>query len=66
MYSPLRSDATARAERDRLTEDICFAAKSVRLHSSSFPFYFPFLAHTRDAARRGVGHADRKRVHNVK
>jgi len=54
MYSPLRSDATARAERDRLTEDIRFAAKSVCFHSSSFPS-FPFFAHTRDAARRGVG-----------
>lgn len=29
MYSPPRSDATARAERDRLTEDIRFAAKSI-------------------------------------
>jgi syntaxin-binding protein 1 len=29
MYSPLRSDATARAERDRLTEDIRFVAKSI-------------------------------------
>ena len=30
MYSPVRSDATARADRDRLMEDIRFAAKSVR------------------------------------
>lgn len=29
MYSPVRSDATARAERDRLMEDIRFVAKSV-------------------------------------
>ncbi|KAF8493208.1 Sec1-like protein [Russula emetica] len=29
MYSPPRSDATARAERDRLTEDIRFVAKSI-------------------------------------
>jgi len=37
MYSPVRSDGTARADRDRLMEDIRFAAKSVRplfsLHS---------------------------------
>lgn len=67
MYSPLRSDATARAERDRLMEDIRFVAKSVRFYSSSFPFFS--IPHTRGAARRGVGsmgHADRKRVHNVK
>ena len=29
MYSPPRSDATARAERDRLEEDVRFAAKCV-------------------------------------
>ncbi|KAI9464431.1 Sec1-like protein [Lactarius psammicola] len=29
MYSPPRSDATARAERDRVEEDIRFAAKSI-------------------------------------
>ncbi|KAI0306079.1 Sec1-like snare protein [Multifurca ochricompacta] len=29
MYSPPRSDATARAERDRLEEDIRFVAKSI-------------------------------------
>ncbi|KAI0251793.1 Sec1-like protein [Lactifluus subvellereus] len=29
MYSPVRSDATARAERDRLEEDIRFVAKSI-------------------------------------
>jgi syntaxin-binding protein 1 len=29
MYCPIRSDATARAERDRLMEDVRFVAKSV-------------------------------------
>jgi syntaxin-binding protein 1 len=53
MYSPVRSDATARAERDRLTEDIRFAAKSVCFHSSSFPFFF-HSSLTRET-RRGVG-----------
>lgn len=42
MYSPVRSDATARAERDRLMEDIRFVAKSV---CSVFPLLFPFLAY---------------------
>lgn len=51
MYSPLRSDATARAERDRLMEDIRFVAKSVRFYSSSFPFFSIPRSH----ARRGVG-----------
>jgi syntaxin-binding protein 1 len=31
MYSPPRSDATARPERDRVEEDIRFLAKSVRI-----------------------------------
>jgi hypothetical protein len=56
MYSPLRSDATARAERDRLTEDIRFVAKSVCS-------ILPLLFHS-SLTRRG--RADRKRVHNVK
>jgi syntaxin-binding protein 1 len=55
MYSPVRSDAHARAERDRLEEDIRFVAKSVRLsvpggfvpnHSTS-----PILIH---ASTRGT------------
>jgi syntaxin-binding protein 1 len=40
LYSPPRSDATARAERDRAEEDIRFAAKSVRISlplTSSLP-----------------------------
>ncbi len=65
MYSPRRSDATARAERDRLTEDIRFVAKSVCFYPSSFPFFFPLLAHATRCGWRGVGHPDRKRVHNV-
>lgn len=42
MYSPPRSDATTRAERDRLEEDIRFVAKSVRIVASLRPYY---LAH---------------------
>jgi syntaxin-binding protein 1 len=53
MYSPPRSDGTARAERDRLTEDIRFVAKSVCFHSSSSPFLF-HSSLTR-GTRRGVG-----------
>lgn len=37
MYSPVRSGATARAERDRLMEDIRFVAKSVRRPPPSPP-----------------------------
>jgi syntaxin-binding protein 1 len=36
MYSPSRSDNTARADRDRLEEDIRFIAKSVRLFLDPF------------------------------
>jgi syntaxin-binding protein 1 len=55
MYSPLRSDATARPERDRLTEDIRFAAKSVCSQSSSFPFPFFFHSSLTRETRRGAG-----------
>jgi syntaxin-binding protein 1 len=53
MYSPLRSDATARAERDRLMEDIRFVAKSVRFYSSSFPFFSIPRSHARRGAAWG-------------
>jgi syntaxin-binding protein 1 len=54
MYSPVRSDATARAERDRLEEDIRFVAKSVRLFLGP-PFFVPFsLISFSHAAPRGV------------
>jgi syntaxin-binding protein 1 len=42
MYSPSRSDNTARADRDRLDEDIRFIAKSVRLFSSILFHLSPF------------------------
>ena len=50
MYSPVRSDATARADRDRLMEDIRFAAKSVRsIHPNPTLSLSPllFFAHAR-------------------
>jgi syntaxin-binding protein 1 len=37
MYSPPRSDATARPERDRVEEDIRFLAKSVRVPARLCP-----------------------------
>jgi hypothetical protein len=60
MYCPIRSDATARAERDRLMEDIRFVAKSVRSVQmlSPPPFSHLLLAHV-------VWHPDRKRVHHA-
>jgi hypothetical protein len=57
MYSPVRSDATARAERDRLMEDIRFVAKSVRFHSSPIP-RVPFT-HTRHGQCRSPTCASR-------
>lgn len=39
MYSPPRSDATARPERDRVEEDIRFVAKSVRIAARLRPYY---------------------------
>lgn len=63
MYSPVRSDATARADRDRLMEDIRFAAKSVRstqpqpfLSLSLSPLLF--FAHAR-------GNAGTRQIANV-
>ena len=61
MYSPVRSDGTARADRDRLMEDIRFVAKSVRpLLSLSFHSFFAHVALTPGVA------LDRKRVHHAK
>jgi syntaxin-binding protein 1 len=48
MYSPPRSDATARAERDRLEEDIRFVAKSVR-EEALFLTILPHLSLTHAA-----------------
>ena len=57
MYSPPRSDATARPERDRVEEDIRFVAKSVRAFPGFF-FYVPYYALLKmDADRKCVYHA---------
>jgi hypothetical protein len=53
MYCPLHSDATARAERDRLEEDIRFAAKSVRHHIQDSSFSRLPLLHSSSLTRRG-------------
>jgi syntaxin-binding protein 1 len=53
MYCPLHSDATARAERDRLEEDIRFAAKSVRHHIQDSSFSLLPLLHSSSLTRRG-------------
>jgi syntaxin-binding protein 1 len=53
MYSPLRSDTTAQAERDRLEEDIRFVAKSVRL-SLGYSCFLPLSLTTFSRRLRGA------------
>lgn len=74
MFSPARSEGSAKAAKDRLEEDVRFVAKSVRdlhfhppdflqLTSHIFLLHYPY-SHHMNSNHSYFPHKDSKRLHN--